>query len=152
MYTMTIDRIVNAPANIVWDVISDIERYADYAPNLSKAVKTSSGITPTRTCWDTNGGTWNEACVLWDEGHEYAFIVDTSSYPYPYAYVKGTWGLETVSDGVRVYMHFAYAPEQGGVLGWLVHLSTKRLFQPIVDELMDNWESEIMSRTQKAVA
>lgn len=150
MYSLNMQRVVSAPAKIVWEVISDIERYADYAPNLSKAIKTSNGVTPTRRCYDTKGNGWNEACILWKEGEVYSFVVDTTpdDYPYPFSHVKGTWGLNQVENGVEIYMEFEYQPDKAGILGWLMHRMIKRSFQPIVDTLMDNWKAEINQRVQ----
>ena len=149
MYRMSASRVVNAPADVVWAVISDVERYAEYAPNLSKAIKTSNGVTPTRRCYDTKGRGWNEACVLWKEGEVYSFVVDTSppDYPYPFTQLKGTWGLNQVADGVEIYMHFDYQPHKSGILGWLMQRMLQRAFSPIVDKLLDNWEAEIAQRT-----
>jgi uncharacterized protein YndB with AHSA1/START domain len=43
MFTLRTERIIDAPAAIVWEVIADVEAYAAYAPNLSHAEKTSRG-------------------------------------------------------------------------------------------------------------
>ena len=146
MYTLQTERIIDAPAAAIWEVISDVERYADYAPNLSKAHKTSEGPTPARRCYDTDGRGWNEACLFWEEGTRYAYIIDTADYPYPFIQMKGTWGLEPQVTGHKVYMHFDYTPRQPWLLGWLTHLAVKRMFSPIVTKLMDNWEEEIYHR------
>ncbi len=147
MYTLMVERTVDAPAEIVWRVISDVERYAEYAPNLSRAHKISTGEFPARRCYDTQGRAWNEACVLWEEGKQYAYIIDTSDYPYPFIQMKGTWGMIPQENGVKISMRFDYTPRAPWVLGWLVHRSVKRVFQPIVSGLLDNWECEIQMRT-----
>ncbi|MEL6269514.1 MAG: SRPBCC family protein [Chloroflexota bacterium] len=146
MYTLAIERIVDAPVAIVWQVISDVERYAAYAPNLSHAEKTGDGNTPARRCYDIAGRSWNEACVLWEEGKQYSYVIDTSNYPYPFVQMKGTWGLDRTDAGVRVWMRFEYTPDKPGVLGWLIHRTVKMQFTPVVEELMDNWEAEIAQR------
>jgi hypothetical protein len=51
MYTLKVERLVDAPAAVVWQVISDVEGYADYAPNLSRAHKISTGEFPARRCY-----------------------------------------------------------------------------------------------------
>ncbi len=148
MYTITIQREVHAPKAVVWDVISDVERYAEYAPNLSKAHKTSEGLTPSRRCYDTRGRGWNEACVLWEEEKAYSYLVDTSApdYPYPFSQLKGTWSMEENGKGVLVTMRFDYTPKYPLIFGWLVHRQVQRAFRPIVNKLFDNWEAEIQSR------
>lgn len=152
MYTLQIERTIVAPASVVWEVISDVERYAEYAPNLSHAHKTSDGPTPARRCYDTQGRGWNEACVLWEEGKAYSYIIDTSDYPYPFVQMKGTWGLNQQADGVQVYMRFDYTPQQPWPLGWFAHQAVKRIFRPTVTALMDNWEAEIRRRTHLEAA
>lgn len=152
MYTLEVERIIDAPVDVIWEVISDVERYAEYAPNLSKAIKTGEGTTPGRRCWDTQGRSWDEACVLWDEGHEYSYIIDTTSYPYPFIQMKGTWGLEEMTDGIRVYMCFNYTPSQSLLLGWISHQVARRAFAPVIDELFNNWETEISRRVSQIVA
>jgi len=149
MYTLNTERLIQAPADIIWDVISDVERYADYASNLSKAIKTSDGQTPTRRCYDTQGRSWDEACVLWKEGEVYSYVVDTSApdYPYPFSQLKGTWGIKQQANGNCVWMRFDYTPKPPLILGWLVHKSVQRMFGSVVDDLMGNWAAEIMKRT-----
>lgn len=151
MYTLKIERVVNAPTNIVWDVISDVERYAEYAPNLSSAHKISED-SMARRCYDTQGRGWNEACVLWEEGKVYSYIIDTTDYPYPFVQMKGTWGIEPQERGVKITMRFDYTPKYPSILGWLVHRGIRRAFYPIVTALMDNWENEIMRRAAKRAA
>lgn len=135
---------------LVWEVISDVERYAEYAPNLSKAHAITDGLAPARRCYDTQGRGWNEACVLWEEGRRYAYIIDTTDYPYPFIQMKGTWGLEPQVSGVKVYMRFEYTPKYPWLFGWFTHQAVKRAFMPIVRTLMDNWEAEIQRRVQSA--
>lgn len=149
MNTLYIERLIDIPAGIAWDVIADVERYADYAPNLSSAHKlTTVGETdsPGRRCYDTQNRGWNETCVLWEDGRRYSFLVDTSDYPYPFTYVKGTWGVEPRADGTLVYMQFDYVPAAPKIGRWLVNRWVKAQFGKIVEELMDNWEAEMKAR------
>jgi len=147
VYTLTFERIIDAPAQVVWDVISDVEAYADYAPNLSQAIKTSDSAQPSRTCTDTRGKSWDEACVLWRDKEAYSYVVDTSAadYPYPFKYLQGTWGMETQADGVKVTMRFDYQPTAPSILGWFVHRAMKHSSVSIVETLFDNWESAMQT-------
>ena len=69
MAVFEIARTVATPQDIVWAVISDMERYAEAAPNLN-AVKVleGAGTDMVRRCWDTHGGTWIEHCTWREEG------------------------------------------------------------------------------------
>ncbi len=147
MYTFIKEQVVSAPPEVVWQVISDVERYAEYAPNLSRAEKTGEGNTPARRCYDTRGRGWDEACVLWKEGEAYSYVIDTSDYPYPFIQMKGTWSVEAAGAGSRITMRFDYTPSAPWIFGWLMHRMVQRRFRPVIDELMDNWEAEILART-----
>lgn len=148
MYTLTFEQTVDAPADIVWGVISDVERYAEYAPNLSRAHKISEGEFPARRCYDTQGRGWNEACVYWKEGEAYSYVIDTSDYPYPFIQMKGTWGMKQEADGVKITMRFDYTPRYPWLFGWFVHRTVQRVFHPVVRQLMDNWKAEIVKRSK----
>ena len=150
MYALEIKRRVNAPKDVVWNVISDLNGYADYAPNLSQStVISGEGVGLVRQCADTRGGEWQENCILWEEGHQYTIEVDTSDYPYPFRSMRGTWGLEESSDDVIVTMRFDYQPTfDPPLLGWLSNrFVLHRAFMPIAEQLLDNWETEIHRRT-----
>ena len=152
MYRFEIDRMVDAPAEVVWEVISDVGGYHKYAPNLSKSeVLEGEGVGLRRRCHDTRGRGWNEQCVLWREGQLYSIAVDTSDYPYPFTKMQGTWGLEERPDSVLVKMRFDYAPKYDPpVIGWLAdRLMIKRAMKTICQELMDNWVAEIKERTRQ---
>ena len=114
MGSLKFNRLVNAPKDVVWGVISDVEAYGEVAPNLSKAVILSGQKEDmVRRCWDTRGGTWTEQCTLWEEGRRYRMQVDTSDYPYPFTKMQGTWGLEEEEGGTLITMTFDFTPKLG---------------------------------------
>ncbi len=86
--------------------------------------------------------------MLWEEGRQYAYLIDTTDYPYPFVQMKGTWGLTEHVNGVKITMRFDYTPRYGWGLGWITHLAVKRTFAPIVNTLLDNWQAEIERRAQ----
>jgi ribosome-associated toxin RatA of RatAB toxin-antitoxin module len=141
------ERVVDAPADVVWGVIADLERYADFAPNLAKTeVLSGQGEGLVRRCTDVQGGTWTETCALWEEGRRYTMVVDTSTYPYPMSHMQGTWGVDERADGTAITIQFEYGPRYdlpliGGVMNaMMVRPSMERLSQ----KLLDNWEAEIV--------
>lgn len=144
MPAFQIERLVQAPPEAVWPIISDVEGYADIAPNLSRAeIITGEGADMQRRCWDTQGGTWREQCVLWEEGRQYSMQVDTSDYPYPFSKMQGTWGLEPHADGTCITMRFEYQPKYGPIGLLLDWLYIKPTFSRICEQLMDNWQRKI---------
>jgi len=150
-HTIKFTRHINVPTPIAWDIISDLEQYADYAPNLSWAkVVDGHGEGLVRRCADTNGGEWNETCVLWDEGRAYSVQVDTSDYPYPFSFVQGTWGVEPEDDGTLVTMQFEVQPQPHIpiISGLMFNLMMKPAFNRVGEKLMDNWETAMLNQHQ----
>ena len=153
MNVFEISRLVHAPKEIVWEVISDVEGYADIAPNLAKAtILSGEGQGMVRQCWDTRGGTWRENCILWQEGRAYSMQVDTSDYPYPLLSMQGTWSLAEQADGVLITMRFEYQMKYG-MVGWVMHEALfRRQFPKICEELLDNWQAQIKTQAVSAAA
>jgi ribosome-associated toxin RatA of RatAB toxin-antitoxin module len=152
VYTYKIARLVDAPAAIAWEVISDVEGYHKYAPNLSNSqVLEGEGEGMRRRCHNLQGRGWNERCVLWKAGQAYSMEVDTGDYPYPFRKMQGTWSLEQRPDGVLVKMQFDYQPEfDPPLLGPLVdRLLIRPTMSNISQELMSNWLDEISKRAQE---
>lgn len=151
MYHFEIERWVNAPAHVVWTVVSDVVGYAHVAPNLSKAeVLEGEGLGMWRRCYDRQGRGWNEQCVAWDEGHAYSMAVDTNDYPYPFSKMQGTWRVEAKSNGALIKKEFEYLPKYGPI-GWVLDRAViKPAFHRICEKLLDNWEAEIAMKWSQA--
>ncbi len=154
MYTIKFTRYIDVPTSVAWHIISDLEQYADYAPNLSWAkVIEGDGEGLVRHCADTRGGEWTESCVLWDECRQYAIQVDTSDYPYPFSFMQGTWGVEPVGNGSQVTMQFDFQFRLNiPLVTWVMYRTTMQpAFTRIGEKLLDNWESAMLEQS-KSVA
>jgi len=149
LYSYEIERVVDSPAKVVWEVISNLDEYHQYAPNLSRSeVLSGEGVGLRRRCHDTKGRGWDEQCVLWREGEIYSMEVDPEGYPYPFSKMQGTWGLEERSNGTLIKMRFDYLPKPNlPIIGPLMDkLAVKPAMAKISKELMDNWEAQIVKR------
>ena len=123
--TLTASGLTSAAPERVWSVMTDHERYADVADNLSKVeVIGGSGADTQRRCFDTRGRSWTENCILWEEGRAFAFRVNTQAadYPYPIAQLEGQWSLAAEEGSTRVRMRFEVTPKEGLLNGLLLHL------------------------------
>ena len=145
------ERMVQAPADLVWDVISDVEGYAQAAPNLSKAaIISGEGESMERRCWDNEGNAWSEQCILWEEGRRYSMVVDTANADsHPMKEMKGTWGLQEEEDGVCITMHFEYEPKYGWLGLLLDRLLGRRLARQLTEAIFDKWEEQIESQVRR---
>lgn len=152
MAMIEIKRMVQAPKEVVWQVISDVEGYAHFAPNLSDAkIVSGSGTDMIRRCWDVKGQGWDEQCVLWDEGNAYSMVVDTQAedYPYPIEALQGTWRLDETPDGTQISMRFEYTLKYG-MVGKALEKLTLRQNTKLAETVIDNWIAEIEKRSVTA--
>lgn len=139
--TVTARAVTRASSDRVWQVMSHQEAYADVADNISKVqVTAGSGPDLERRCFDNDGKSWDETCIMWDEGRAFAFRVHTEApdYPYPIAGLTGEWSLSPVVDGTQVQMTFNVTAKPGLLNGILFRLMAAP-FAAICDRLLVRW-------------
>lgn len=144
--------LVDAPAEVVWQVMADQEGYADVADNIGKVeVLEGSGLGMVRQCSDTAGRSWRERCTFWEEGSAFAFVVDTEApdYPYPLEYLQGRWSMVPAGELVSVEMDFVVRPRPGLMNGVLFRMLLAVLL-PVCDRLLANWATRMQGETVTA--
>jgi uncharacterized protein YndB with AHSA1/START domain len=115
---LRVERLIDAPANQVWQAIADAGGYARFAPGIaSTTIVAGDGEGMVRVCSDGRGGTWSETCTLWEEGRRYRMDVDVSSYPAYYRLLlhdfAQTWTIEPAAGGTHVRLVFTGAVKLG---------------------------------------
>jgi ribosome-associated toxin RatA of RatAB toxin-antitoxin module len=143
-------RTVDAPVEVVWDVVTDHELYAEAAPNLS-TVEVVEGDRDgmVRRCVDADGNEWTETCTRWDERSGFAVAVDVADSDFHrrlFRRFEGEWTITETADGVRITVAFDFDPKYGP-LGVLVSKYLAYRAPGIVESIFDRWEAEIRSRT-----
>ena len=137
-------RIINAPSEIVWSVIADIENYHKYATALTGiTILSGKGEGMVRACSDATS-TWTETCTKWIEGESYSFNVNTGKdFPFPFDVFNGTWSLEEQSEGetliiVKFKYQFSYR-----WMRWIYSNDTHMAIDEGNATLLDNWTKKI---------
>lgn len=153
MTQITMDRTVDAPAAVVWDVVTDHELYAEAAPNLS-TVEVVEGDKEglVRRCVDTNGNEWTETCSRWEEGRAFAVDVDVEHSDFHarlFRRFEGEWRVSEQPDGVCITIRFEFEPRYGP-LGVLVSKFFEYKAPAMVEEIFDRWEAAIDARLEGA--
>lgn len=145
MTTLKATRFMRAPREVAWTTVADVERYHEYAPNLSAShVVQGRGEGMRRSCADNAGRSWGEVCTLWDEGSAYRFEVDTKStgYPYPIEELQGTWSVTDAPGGCLVTIEFVALPRYGVAGGAFMFVMRPWLLR-ICNKLLDAWQQRI---------
>lgn len=143
---LSFERPLNANKRKVWNIISDVGNYHEFAPNIDDALIISGdGEDLIRQC-SHGKNTWTETCTLWHEEKEYSFKVETDApdYPYPFSFLTGNWQVhEMDAQTSKIVMHFTFQ-YQRKFQNWLLHPFLRFKFGKVVEKLLDNWEAKIL--------
>ncbi len=144
----TFKRRVFATKKRAWEVMSDVSRYHEVAPNIDGTqIISGQGQGLVRRC-SHGKDSWKETCTLWDEGNAYSFEVGTNApdYPYPLKFLKGTWSTNYINaDETEVVMEFEFEYKKSYQTLFL-HPIMKFKFTKVCQKLLDNWQEKMESK------
>ena len=140
----TIERVVKAPRDRVWEIISDVGNYHEVtAPNISNVeILKGNGLGMHRECSSPDGHSWEELCTLWVPGEAFAFEVNTKreDYPFPLKSLSGLWKLQELGpDRTKIILDFSYEFKNAFLSGYFLTLGTEQATQD-TNFLLDNWQ------------
>ncbi|MEO1159917.1 MAG: SRPBCC family protein [Pseudomonadota bacterium] len=147
----SVRRAVAAPAETVWEVMTDHPGYADVASNISKVeVLTGEGIGMTRRCFGPKGENWTETCDHFEDGRSYGFRIHTEApdYPYPISDLKGRWSVAPKGAGSEFSIEIEAKPKGGIVSRTLFTWMAKRQFKSVLVDLADAWSRRMECQTK----
>lgn len=151
MTRLRMQRTVDAPAPVAWDVITDHQLYAEAAPNLALVdVVEGDGEGMVRRCVDTDGNEWTETVTRWDEERGFAVSVDVANSEFHrrlFTRFEGEWSLADTDDGVEMAITFEFEP-RFGPLGVLISKFLEYRAPGLVEAIFDRWERAIETRSQ----
>ena len=142
----SVKRIVNAPVDTVWSVMTDHPGYADVASNISKVeVLSGNGIGMQRRCYGPKGETWRETCDVFEEGKAFGFNIHTEAddYPYPISDLRGRWSVEPKGAGSEFSIDIEARPKGGFLMQTLFKIAAKRQFKTVLIDLADGWSDRM---------
>jgi len=152
MATIERSRPIDAPADVVWDVITDPTVYQEVAPNLAAVeVLDGRGEGMVRRCVDTDGNAWTERCAYWTPGRAFGVAVDVAGSDFHrrlFSRFEGHWELSERADDVLVTIRFDFVTRYGP-LGWPISAYLARAAPSILDGIFDGWEAEVERRIER---
>lgn len=142
----SVSRKVDAPASVVWDVMTDHPGYAKVASNIAKVeVIAGDGLGMQRRCYGPKGENWSETCTLYEPGQAYGFLVHTEAddYPYPISELTGTWSVDEHPDSSEFHIEILARPMGNAVTRMLFVAAAKRQFKAVLIDLADAWAARM---------
>lgn len=149
--TATVKRAVDAPAEAVWNVMTDHSGYADVASNISKIeVLSGEGIGMQRRCFGPKGENWTETCDHFEAGRSYGFKIHTEApdYPYPISDLQGRWSVAPTGPGSEFSIDIQAMPKGGLLSRMLFTALAKRQFKTVLIDLADAWSQRMEQKAR----
>ncbi|WP_298902832.1 SRPBCC family protein [uncultured Psychroserpens sp.] len=138
------ERIINAPKDKVWTIISDVGNYHKVTAAGIDDVKIieGEGLGLKRVCADPNGNSWEETCTTWIPEQEFSFKVNTQKedYPLPFKSLSAIWKLDSISPNTtKITIDMSYEFKNAFLGGLFLKLGEK---QAHIDSniLLNNWQ------------
>ena len=145
MSVLEVERIIDAPIEVAWEVIADMEGYADITTNgITKVeVLEGEGKGMLRRCHDNKGNSWTETCPVWEEGRKFQFIVNTDvpDYPFPLKRLQGTWFVEPRPEGTLIKATFEYEIKFG-MVGKMMNAFMAKQARKDSEYLLEQWAAK----------
>ena len=150
-----VSRKVNAPASLVWNVMTDHPGYADVASNITRVeVISGDGLGMQRRCYGPKAENWRETCTHFDDGHSFGFRVHTEApdYPYPIAELNGLWAVEPADAGSEFSIQIEATPKGGFFTRTLFSLVAGGKFKAVLVDLAEAWAARMETPSQGTAA
>ena len=150
-----VSRKVNAPAPLVWKVMTDHPGYADVASNITRVeVISGDGLGMERRCYGPKAENWRETCCHFDDGRSFGFRVHTEApdYPYPIAELNGLWAVEPTDAGSEFSIQIKATPKGGFFTRALFSLIAGGKFKAVLVDLAEAWAARMETPSQETSA
>ncbi len=116
MYRHCVIVETNAPAEKMWQIVSNYGDIREYMPSLKHSSVLdgkSLGVGAIRSCEDHSGKQWSEQCVEFNPGHSFAvrFLIEAANFSFPARTMTGGWEVTASGTGSRVTVWWELTPK-----------------------------------------
>ncbi len=151
MATFTAEVRIDAPVEVVWDVLADIGAIDAWNPGVVESHVTSEaadGVGACRRC-DLGGKTYfDEEVVEWAPNEVITFRIVASTMPF--ARADAPFRLQRDGDGARVTVSPDYDMKYGPV-GWLMDaLMVRRMYLKGVGQLLEGLRAHVEAAARES--
>ncbi len=152
--SIEVRRLVDVNPMLAWSMVSDLDRYAEFATGLHfSRVLEGNGVGLRRECGDHAGNSWTERCSVWEDGRVYAMEVDTNhpAYPHPLKAMRGEWRVSPVDGRSEISMRFDFTLK-GGLLGEVIAATMMEHKRREMEAVLDQWQAAMETGRRSSAA
>lgn len=137
---LEVQRRINAPPELVWEVIADLDGEAAMLPAMSRIdLQGEPGANAIRRIHLQDGRTWTETCVDWVAGQRYTLQVEAQSFPVHFKSLRYTCSVVAADPGVLLRLYFDYQSQLGLAGALLGRLKAIPALRGHAVQMIDNW-------------
>lgn len=116
MYRHCVIVETNAPAEKMWQIVSNYGDIKNYMPSLKYSGVLDGkilGVGAIRSCEDRSGKQWSEQCIALNPGHSFAvrFLIEAANFSFPAKTMTGGWEVTATGTGSRVTVWWELTPK-----------------------------------------
>jgi len=144
MLTLDIDKRVKGDPEKIWEILIDMDFFAEAAPNVKRVERISgNGLGMVRRIHHNSGRSWEETCKDWEVQSRFTMQANTEDYPLPVTNMRRITSMEKIKNSMLIKIRYEYTPKYGP-LGYLLD---KYQLRPILKifaiQLIDNLAKKI---------
>lgn len=144
MLNLEVDKRVKGDPENIWEILTDIESFAEAAPNVIRVENISGdGLGMVRRIHHNSGRSWEETCKDWQAQSRFTMQVNTEDYPLPVTNLRRITSMEQIQNSVVIKIRYEYTPKYGP-LGYLLDkYQIRPILKIFATQLTDNLAKKI---------
>ena len=147
MQAFEIQRSIKAHANVVWEVLTDHQSFAEISPDITRLESLSGEkLGLVNRFHHKSGKVWDEQCTEWHENRSYTMAVISRDYVLPVSGMKRSCSMEERQKDTLIRLRYEYLPKYGPLGGLLNKYQILPVLKMYSHALMDNLIGKIHHR------
>lgn len=163
-YRLCVPFYVNAPAEEMWNVVSNLEDIKKYAASLKSSVvieEQTPGVGTVRVCEDLRGKRWSEECVQFENGRSFVlrFVSEAPDFPFPVQTMIGGWEIVPCDRGTQIMVWWELMPKPKNLAPIILSLlafqadrTLPKIIQNMAADALGSTSRSISEGNQRAIA
>ncbi|MCG8379215.1 MAG: CBS domain-containing protein [Proteobacteria bacterium] len=144
MLSLEIDKRVKGDPKRIWEILTDIEYFAEAAPNIIRIEHISGeGVGMIRRVHHNSGRSWEEICKDWKTESHFKMQVNSDDYPLPVTNMSRIIIMEKMKNSWAIKIRYDYTPKYGPFGLILDKYQLRPILKIFAIQLIDNFAKKI---------